>query len=118
MKSYKEIIRKKRDREEKLREALSNILNNLKDLGALKVILFGSFVREDIDVNSDLDLLVIMPNTKTSKEWSFLIYETIERKVAVDIIVFNEKDFNEEVSFNVFLNNIIKEGKVIYEKTL
>lgn len=118
MKSFKDLVKKQREREEKLREALFNILNKLKELGALKIILFGSFAQDNIDVNSDLDLLVIMPNTKTSKEWSSIIYETIERKVAVDFIVFNERDFNEEIKFNIFLNNIIREGKVIYEKTI
>ncbi|MCS7202697.1 MAG: nucleotidyltransferase domain-containing protein [Dictyoglomus sp.] len=55
-KSFKEIL------------LLFNILEELKKLGALKIILFGSLVHGDVDVNSDLDLLVIMPNTKSGKE--------------------------------------------------
>lgn len=55
-KSFKEIL------------LLFNILEELKKLGALKIILFGSLIHGDVDVNSDLDLLVIMPNTKSGKE--------------------------------------------------
>ncbi|MEN2983656.1 MAG: hypothetical protein ABDH25_01350 [Dictyoglomaceae bacterium] len=44
------------------------MLEELKKLGASKIILFGSLA------HGDVDLLVIMPNTKSGKEWSNLIY--------------------------------------------
>jgi len=37
-----------------------------------------------------------MPSTKSGKERSKIIYEEVEKTVAVDFIVFNEKEFQEE----------------------
>jgi len=36
-------------------------VDHLRELGALKVTLFGSLVSGETDVGSDLDLLVVMP---------------------------------------------------------
>ncbi len=43
-------------------------------MGAQKIILFGSLASGDVDVNSDLDLFVLMPSAKTGKEWTDIIY--------------------------------------------
>jgi predicted nucleotidyltransferase len=112
-----DIINKEKLRRKKLLERnLKKILNDLKKLGAIKVYLFGSFLRGDIDVNSDLDLFVIMPEIKSGNEWSSIIYEKIEKSVAVDFIVFNEKEFDSEKDFNPLIRNILENGKLIYSK--
>jgi len=115
MSKVQEIIKKKKDRKNKLLSSLDLIVDQLKKMGALKIVLFGSLVRDEVDINSDLDLFVLMPSTKTGKEWFNIIYDQIERKVASDIIVYNEKEFGEELPWNSLLTNISK-GKVIYEK--
>ena len=112
-----EIIKKKNKRKRRLQNTLEILKTILKDLGALKIILFGSFARDEIDVYSDLDLLVIMPSNMTGKEWMNLIYETIEVGTGTDIIVYNFEEFNDKRPTSSFLDNIIKNGKVIYEKT-
>ncbi|MBD3215096.1 MAG: hypothetical protein GF311_20985 [Candidatus Lokiarchaeota archaeon] len=111
------IREEKKKRKNNLQKALNNILNQLKENGALKVFLFGSFNEENIDLYSDLDLLVIMPNSKTTKEWINLIYSTLERRIAMDLVIFNEEDFKNMLPKSSFLDSIIKEGKIIYEKT-
>ena len=88
----------------------------MKKLGAIKVYHFGSFLRGDIDINSDLDLFVITPEIKSGNEWSSIIYEKIEKSVAVDFIVFNEKEFDSEKDFNPLIRNILENGKLIYSK--
>jgi len=59
-----------------------------------------------------------MPSTKSGKEWSKIIYEEIEKNVAVNFIVFNEKEFQEEKEINPFIKDIIENGKLIYSKNL
>lgn len=115
MSSLNKILRKKNDRKARLQEALGSIVSQLASLGALKVIVFGSFAQDTVDVNSDLDLFVLMPSTRTGKEWLGFIYDTVERKVASDIVVYNDKEFNERLPSSVFLQNVMK-GKVVYEK--
>lgn len=116
MSKIDEIIRRKEERKRKLLSSLELMVDQLKSMGALKIVLFGSLMREDVDVNSDLDLFVLMPSTKSGKEWMDLIYDKVERKVASDIIVYNEKEFQEAFPWNSLLRNISK-GRVVYEKT-
>jgi len=111
-----EINARKNERKNKLLITLEKITTQLKMMGALKIVLFGSLSRGEVDTNSDIDLLIIMPSTKTGKEWLNIIYDQTDRKVAIDIIVYNENEFYKEFPFNSFLKNI-SNGKVIYEKT-
>jgi predicted nucleotidyltransferase len=111
-------IRKaKKTRKKNLQKALNNILNQLKKIGVIKIFFFGSFNEDNIDLYSDLDLLVIMPNSKTTKEWINLIYSNLERRIATDLVIFNEEDFGNMLPKSSFLDNIIKNGKKIYETT-
>lgn len=91
MSKIEEILQKIAKRRTKLLQSLDSILDSLKEMGAQKIILFGSFARGDVDVNSDLDLFVLMPSSKTGKEWTDIIYNTLEKKVASHIVVFNQR---------------------------
>ncbi|MFW9914507.1 MAG: nucleotidyltransferase domain-containing protein [Candidatus Thorarchaeota archaeon] len=111
------ILQRQNERKIKLQASLDSIVAQLKPLGALRIILFGSFAKDIVDINSDLDLLVIMPPTRAGKEWLALIYDNIERRVASDILVFNQNEFNAKVQRSVFLQDILDSGKLIYAKT-
>lgn len=115
MSRIEDIKKRKSERKTKLLAALHVIVEQLKDIGAVKIILFGSLNRGDVDVNSDLDLFVLMPSSKTGKEWMNLIYERVERKVASNIIVFSQEEFEERSTTSSFLRSLLN-GSVIYEK--
>jgi predicted nucleotidyltransferase len=105
------------ERKEQLQNALEHLLDQLKELKVLKVVLFGSLNEDNIDINSDIDLLIIMPNSKSTKEWTNLIYENIERNVASDLVIYNLNDFEEMLPKSSFLQHIVDTGKILYEKT-
>jgi predicted nucleotidyltransferase len=107
----------KSERKQQLQDELEHLLEQLKDFNILKVILFGSLIEDNIDINSDIDLLIIMPNSKSTKEWTNIIYETIERNIASDLIIFNFNDFKEMLPTSSFLQHIIETGKILYEET-
>lgn len=111
-----DIIEQKNKRKARLEEALHSITAQLKAMGALKIVLFGSLAENQVDVHSDLDVLVIMPSSKSTKEWMGIIYECVERGVASEIIVWNESDFAQHLPRSRFLQHIVQ-GKVVYEKT-
>ena len=117
MSQLKKILARKEERKKKLARALSSAVAQLKGWGAEKIILFGSSSRGDIDTHSDLDILVIMPEQKTGKEWMRYIYENIEKDVASDILAYNEPEFEENLPKSSFLSTIVKSGRVVYEKT-
>lgn len=104
-------------RKVKLQTTLESLVQELSSLGALRIILFGSFSRGEIDVGSDLDLLVVMPSGKTGKEWRDIIYGTVERTGGADLIVFNEKELGENLPFSSFLRMAVM-GRVVYERTV
>lgn len=108
---------RKERRRVKLQETLDSLLRDLSALGALRIILFGSFARGEVDVSSDLDLLVIMPSERTGRQWRDLIYDKLERTGAVDLIIFSEKELAENLPSSSFLRRAVK-GKVVYEKAV
>ena len=93
MSKLEEILQRKRKREEKLNSSLISVTRQLRDFGALKIILFGSLAEGDVDIFSDLDLLVIMPSERSGKEWMKLIYEDVERGIASDTLFITKKNW-------------------------
>jgi len=105
---------------------LENIVAALKELNIKEIILFGSINEKRYDNESDIDLLVILDIDKipqTYEEKMKLKLEIrkairdINRKVAIDLLVYTKKEFEElKKRGNNFFQNIIKNGKKIYEK--
>jgi len=118
MSQLKEILQRKRGRQEKLKSSLASVTRQLSDLGALRIILFGSLAEGDVDVSSDLDLLVIMPPERSGKEWMKLIYENMDLGIASDIIIYNDRELEENLAKSSFLRGILDSGRTVYEKTL
>ena len=112
----KEISEKIENRKLKLRNTLTSLIVQLKSFGVLKIYIFGSYLRDDIDVNSDLDLLVVMPSNKAGKEWINLIYNKIEMEIFSDLIIFNSEEIKNQLPTNSFLENILISGRLVYEK--
>ncbi|MEM3404439.1 MAG: nucleotidyltransferase domain-containing protein [Nitrososphaeria archaeon] len=98
-----------------LKMELGGIVEQLKNLGALKIVLFGSYVTGEVWSGSDLDILVVMPPSKTGKEWMSEIYSKVERNIASDILAFTEKELEKGVKISRFLRYVLRTGMVIYE---
>lgn|GEM_PF-361041 len=113
--SVEEVLRGIRQRRERLDAALARILPQLISLGAVKVILFGSLVEGRTHEYSDLDLLVIMPPTRAGKDWADLIYGSIERGVASDLVVYNTDEYKEMLPRSSFLRGIEASGRIVYD---
>lgn len=115
MKTLKEIRERKEARRRALEKQLPRIVEQLKALGAVKVILFGSLVRGDINPRSDLDIIAIMPASLSSYEWMKRVYAEIDRGIACDILTYSETDWQEMLPTSRFLRHVVREGKVVYE---
>lgn len=115
MSKVQEIIKRKMQRKRKLEDAVESIKLQLIKLGAIRIILFGSLIDNDIDIYSDLDLFVIMPSTRSGKEWMNFLYKNLEIDIASDIIVYNEQEFKKNLVDNSFIYEIINTGRIIYQ---
>ena len=109
--------RKKREQRRKTLERNCHlIVEQLKALGALKVILFGSFARGEVGLWSDLDLIAVMPSPLSSKEWMRKVHAKVDREIACDIVVYSDEELEETIPSSSFLRHALREGRIVYEK--
>ena len=83
-----------------------------------RIILFGSYAREDFDDESDIDILVLIDDyfLKEYDEEVLNIAVDLSIKYGIVITIFIEgvKKFEEEKDWKPFFKNINLEGKHIY----
>ena len=114
--TLQKIRAKKEIRRKALEKELKKIREKLIDMDAIKIILFGSYTRGDITSRSDLDIICVMPPTRTGREWMEKIYDEIDREVDCDIIAYTEDEIKRAIPLSRFLRDALKTGSVIYEK--
>ncbi|HHT9117896.1 MAG TPA: nucleotidyltransferase domain-containing protein [Candidatus Hypogeohydataceae bacterium YC38] len=105
---------KKRDQ---LPKRLKKIIQELEDYDPERVILFGSAAREEEDAYSDIDLVVVK---KTEKPFLERLVEValLISEINADIFVYTPEEFHRmKEEENSFIEQVLREGKVIYEKT-
>ena len=104
---------------------IDEITRILKDKGAEKVILFGSYANGNPDEYSDLDLLVItsddfIPQTNRRTMDIYHRYNSGIRKfresISIDLLVYTHAMFEAIMAEpNNFFKEIDEKGKVLYE---
>ncbi len=85
----------------------------------LKIILFGSYARESQREDSDVDLLVILPQVQ-SKYKKMVDLRRVLRplKLPVDVLVFSKKEVDDWGHLpGTVLYWALKEGRVLHEAT-
>jgi predicted nucleotidyltransferase len=102
---------------ETLPGAIKRIVSELKPE---KIILFGSYAYGNPTPDSDVDLLVIM-NTKAKDVDRYVAVSNLlyPRQFPVDILVKTPREIKAEAGKkgNFFLHEILKKGKVLYERS-
>jgi predicted nucleotidyltransferase len=91
-------------------------VEQLKALGAVKVILFGSLARGQISLFSDIDLVAVFDQDRPARELTRWVYQNIQASEGVDILAYSQKAF-ERASERPFVRHILREGKVLYERS-
>lgn len=108
-----------RERQEQRRRALEAalpaVVAQLREMGALRIILFGSLARGEAGPRSDLDLIALLPAAHSSREWMRRVYAEVDRKIACDILAYSEQEFPDVLAHSRFLRQAVREGKVLYE---
>lgn len=82
----------------------------------LKIILFGSVAKGKIHKDSDIDILVIMPNGTNKRKTAQELYSKIEHiQISFDIIVATPETLEKNKDNNgLIYKSALKEGKEIY----
>ena len=98
-------------------DKVASILEKLKTYKPQKVIVFGSYVRGEADEYSDLDFVVIKDTEKRFLERLIEVAKVVGTEFGrVDIFVYTPEEFKMmKESGNPFIENVVKEGREIYE---
>lgn len=81
-----------------------------------RIVLFGSFAYGKPNVDSDVDLLVIMAASNEINQ-SIRIRRALEAPFPLDLIVRTPKKLHQGIEEgNWFLREIVEKGEVLYEK--
>ena len=107
-----------RERTSELAAGLKQVIDTLhKNPDVKKIILFGSLASGEVGIKSDLDLLVIQDTDKPFLTRSRMIMQQLNPCVAIDILVYTPEEFMKmQNEPNSFIRNILRKGRVVYEK--
>ena len=90
----------------------------VKNYNPEKIILFGSYADGNPTSESDIDLLIITENDKSNWEVSIDISLLLKHSFPIDIIVKTPGEVKKRIKMgDFFLKNILKNGKLLYERT-
>ncbi len=102
--------------QERLQAETERLVGQLKAMGAVQVILFGSVARGQISLFSDIDLLVLFDKEQSAHELTRWVYENIQASEAIDILAYSQQAF-QQVRERPFFQKILREGKMLYGST-
>ncbi|MGC9318195.1 MAG: nucleotidyltransferase domain-containing protein [Armatimonadota bacterium] len=94
---------------------LQRIIPLLADLGAQKVLLFGSVARDRIRATSDLDLIVVMDTDRPFVERVRRIRDAIGPRLACDLLAYTPEEFDEMAQSSLLVRQALREGEVLHE---
>ncbi len=81
-----------------------------------RIVLFGSYARGNPRPESDVDMLVIMDTRLRESQQSLQIRRSLRILFGLDLIVHTPKRLAERLEMgDCFLQDVLKEGKVLYE---
>lgn len=90
----------------------------VKNYNPEKIILFGSYADGNPTPESDVDLLIITDSDKSNWEVSIDISLLWKHSFPIDIIVKTPDELKKRIKMgDFFLKNILKNGKLLYERT-
>ncbi len=84
-------------------------------MGVQKAILFGSLARGDVTPFSDLDLIIVQETDARFLDRLEPFYAGLDLRVDADILVYTPEELAEMQIWNRFIQQALREGKVIYE---
>ncbi len=98
---------------EELKQA---IVSSYKKLNPVKIILFGSWCRDEEDKYSDVDIIVIYETKKRFLDRLKELYLMWDIPVAFDILAYTPEEFEKMLKEkNPFIKTVNREGEIIYE---
>ena len=102
------------ERERELHAELERLVEELKKLGALEIIVFGSMARGKVRAGSDLDLIVVMESEERFPDRMARLYEALQPRVACDILAYTPAEFEQMPERSFLIRRALQEGEVLH----
>ena len=103
--------------EQKIPELREKIV---KELDPEKIILFGSYAWGTPNDDSDVDLFIVKSSDISRRErQTELRKKLFGSDIPMDLLVYTPEEINESINktCNLFIEDIVRNGKIIYEKS-
>lgn len=101
----------------RLTRALRDLVSQLKQRGAKKILLFGSLARGEVREDSDLDVIVVLESQeKNPVKRLAQLYSQLEFQEAVDLLVYTPEEF-ERAKRGTFLREALSEAIELYDES-
>lgn len=101
----------------KQRKANKVINRIIKEYRPQKIIVFGSYARGDLHQGSDLDLVIIKDTKEKFLKRIDRVLDLCDGEIGVEPLVYTQEEFDRMLfEGNDFLETVVKEGVVVYEK--
>ena len=102
-------------------KANSEIINFLvqrivEEIHPLRIIIFGSAARDEMNQDSDIDILVVMPDGTHRRHTAQYLYRNIRGiGVPFDILVATPSDLEKHKdNIGLIYRTVLQEGRVVY----
>jgi uncharacterized protein len=91
----------------------------VRDYDPVKIILFGSHARGEADPESDIDLLVVLPEVANKRQAAVAIRRALaDLPVPKDIVVTTPEEIDRRGDLvGTVLRPALREGKLLYERS-
>ena len=106
-------------RDKSWRVAIDEFVDEVKKFDIDKIILYGSAARgEYVPEKSDIDILIVGDKQIREKVVDIEFDIGLERNVLITTIIKSSQKFKQELEWgSPFLENVMEDGKVIYERS-
>ena len=111
---------------ETMTSTIHEIVSHLRTIDPFRIVLFGSHALETGELESDIDLLVILDSEDISQTYEqrmqsrLLVRKSVQainKQVAIDLIVYTKGKYQYlQRQGSSFLKEIESTGKTLYEK--
>ena len=105
--------------EEKVQAVFKRIIEVSNPVSVILFVLFGSYVRGRININSDLDILIVVDESvKNCRQEGMRIRRALKGiLMPMDIIVVRQRNlYNLADTPGLIYSSALKEGKIVYKK--
>ena len=101
-----------------LQEELERCIKVLKDgYDPEKIVLFGSFVNDNVKRWSDINLVIIKETNQPFLDRTKEVILLLQPRVGIDILVYTPSEFRDLCAKRAFFKNeICAKGRTVYER--